>query len=157
MLMKAAALSDVDLETFDIVMARPEFAGTQAIAAMRMIVGTSPALSRAQENGPAVWQRVEPKMPEWAKPLIADRRCFMGAALVVERPDGSSSYWKLVFAVQSLGHTYLAVCPLHKVAAPSVHDITAPALSLDYTFAFRINYGDCRTAADIACTGADRL
>ena len=38
-----------------------------------------------------------------------------------------------------------------------MHDLTAPAPAIDCTFSFRLNFADCRTAADIVYSGTDRL
>ena len=95
-------------------------------------------------------------MPAWTRPLILDRGTFMGSALQILHNNGVYEFWKLVFAVKSPS-PYLAMCRLHPLPMPSMHDLTAPPPALVYMFEFTINYADCVSAAEVEVVATDQL
>ena len=154
--MKSAALDDGDLETFGSLWQLPGFRSRVRLAELRADVGSAPAHTRPPAEGPPMWKRPEPTMPEWAKPLVQHRTTFCGSALMVLRANGSREWWKMVFAVQH-PKFYLAMCQLHLAPPPPEFDLAAERQPPHVTFAFTINFADCRSAADVIVGAGDQL
>ena len=158
MTMRSASLDEGDLEVFHRLWNQADFRSQSNLGTRRSSVGEAPNPVQVL-RGPAppkVWKRSEPTMPDWAKPLIVHRDAFMGAALVIRRHNGEVQYWKLVFAVQS-PNFYLAMCQLHPIPLPSIHDLDAPLAPSDTWQTFRINFALCCSAADVHVNASDDL
>ncbi|CAK0850441.1 unnamed protein product [Prorocentrum cordatum] len=168
--MSSAALDDADLETFARLWGQEAFRDPVNIKTRRATVGLAPLPVALFTGMPAVWQRKDPIMPEWAGPLIRHRSLLQGAALVIHRDNGQVEFWKMVFMVKSPSY-YLATCRLH--LAGEYMPCTALQEPRSTTYSFHSvgkglalyhcktvgwwDYADFTTAADISVGAADRL
>ena len=152
--MSSAALNDKDIECFARLWGQEEFRSAAHIQTKRAMVGTAPA-PVAILPGPDAWSYRDPKMPEWAMPIIRHRGTLQGAALVIQRNDDQYEFWKLVFMVRSAGAEYLAVARMYpEDEYPPSTALHEPRSSL---YHFKCNYADFSTGADVVVGPTDRL
>ena len=152
--MSSAALSDIDMQTFVRLLDQPGFSDSAVVAMGRSTVGVAP-LPIALTEGPEVWQSRDPKMPDWASPLVRHRELLAGSAMVIRRADRSSEFWKMLYMVKSPGF-YLALCRLHEAS----EFMSSPALQAPrdhIMYSFSCNFADCATGADVVVGPTDQL
>ena len=154
MSMTSAALSERDLVCFADLWSQEQFRSAANINARRATVCTAP-IPQPLLPGPDPWMYKDPKMPQWALPLIRNRELLQGTALEVLRDNGQAEYWKFVFMVKSSGLEFLAMTPL--IPADEHLPSTALAEPRESLYRFRCNFADFRTAADVVVGAADRL
>ena len=155
--MSSACWGEEELAVFGNLWQQENFRSPTHLATRRAGVGKAPLGAPPSRNAP-VWQYVDPVMPRWASPLVLHRELLKGTVLIIERPDRSAEYWKLVFMVKA--PYYLAMCALQRIADPAQDALTSDTASDrmdDAIYRFVCSYPSFATAADVTVGDADRL
>ena len=152
--MSVAALEEFDLEKMETLIESKEFCAPKRIGLLRASITSAPLPESlpALPAGTEVWCRREPQQPAWAS-VVAEHREFFSDCVLVFCDGGVTKYYKFVYGAQK-PNTYLAICELHPIANYTASPLPAAPtakqlISSSFDIAFKCNYADMATAADL--------
>ena len=153
--MSSAALGQLDIERFRMLMTSSEFVKPSRIGRLRQDAATAKLpLSICRQKELAAFQvycRQEPQMPEWAQHMAVFREHLGNAAVQILDDAGEAHTWKVLYIVQK-PEAYVALCrmtPVETYEEEPLADMSLWAASHSHQRVWKMNFGIFESAADV--------